>query len=224
MLTIVIPAHNEEANIGEVIRNVKKYVKQKYELFVVDDASTDSTVEIAKKLGAKIIHHDISQGGVVGKDFKMFKGEYIINLDADMEHHPKDIQKFIRALKKCDLVIGKRTCRSRIMESIIESVYPFPSNDFFCGFVAFRRKWIPFFIKHNVHLIWETHFAVWAAGGKICNVPTASFRASRPSRFGSGLKGNFKTLILFNRYRKHANRIRTNSCHKTINSRVSLPG
>lgn len=224
MLSIVIPARNEAENIAEVIRNIKKYVKQKYELFVVDDASTDATVKIAKSLGAKIIHHDVPKGGAVGRDFKKFRGEYVINLDADMEHHPKDISKFVEALKKCDLVIGERTYRSRIMESIIESFYPFPSKDFFCGYVAFRRKWIPFFIQHKVHLIWETHFAVWAAGGKICNVPIISLRATRPSRFGGNLKGNFKTWILFNRYRKHANQIREGTCHKTKNSKVPLPG
>ncbi len=213
MLTIVIPARNEAENIGKVILNIKKYVKQKYELFVIDDASTDDTAKIAKKLGAKIIHHKIPQGGVVGDDFKKFKGEYVISLDADMEHHPKDIPKFARALKSCDLVIGERNYRSRIMEKILETFYPFPAKDFFSGYVGFRRKWIPFFIQHETRLVWEAHFAVWAAGGKICNVRILCPRTSRPSRFGGSWKGNVKTWLFFNRYRKHANQIRKGTCH-----------
>ena len=225
MLTIVIPVHNEALNIGEVILGVKKYVKQKYELFVIDDASTDDTVKIAKKLGAKIIHHDIPQGGVIGDDFKKFKGEYIISLDADREHNPKDIPKFVEALKKCDLVLGERTYRSRIMECVLELFYPFPARDFFSGFVGFRKKWIPFFVQHNIRLVWESHFAVWAAGGRICNVKVIPPETKiRPSRFGGVLKGNVKTWIFFNRYRKHANQIRKGLCHKTRNSKVPSPG
>jgi len=224
MLTIVIPAHNEAENIAEVIRNIKKYVKQKYELFVIDDASTDDTVKIAKKLGAKIIHHDIPQGGVVGDDFKKFKGEYIISLDADLEHHPKYVAQFVNKLKKCDLVLGDRNYRSRMMEPILEFFYPFPTRDFLTGYIAFRRKWIPFFVQHNIRLVWEAHFAIWAAGGKICNVRILSAKSARPSRFGGSVKGNVKSWILFNRYRKHANQIRKGTCHKTRNSKVSSPG
>lgn len=223
MLTIVIPARNEEANIGEVIRNIKKYVKQKYELFVVDDASTDKTQSIARKLGAKIIYHKIPQGGVVGDDFKKFRGEFIISVDADMEHHPKDIPKFVKALKSCDLVIGGRNYRSRVMERILDFFCNFPVQDFLAGYVGVRRKWIPLFIRHNIRLVWEAHFAVWAAGGKICNVKVLCPRTTRPSRFGGSLKGNIKTWILFNRYRKHANKIRAGACHKTKSSKALLP-
>ncbi len=213
MLTIVIPARNEAENIGEVIRNIKKYVKRKYELFVINDASTDDTAKIAKRLGAKIIHHKIPQGGVIGDDFKNFKGEYIISLDADMEHHPKYIAQFVSALKKYDLVLGERNYRSRITERILEYIYPFPARDFLTGYVAFRREWIPFFVQHNIRLVWEAHFAIWAAGGKIGNVKFFSAKSARPSRFGGIVKGNVKSWILFNRCRKHANQIRNGTCH-----------
>lgn len=213
MITIVIPARNEANNIGEVIRNIKKHVTQKYELFVIDDASTDNTAEVARKLGAKVIRHRLPQGGVHGPDYKKFKGEFVISLDADMEHHPKDIPKFVRALKSRDLVLGERKYRSRIMERVLEFFCRFPARDFFTGFVGFRRKWIPFFIKHDVRLVWEAQFAVWAAGGNICNVQLTPAKSLRPSHFGGALKGNIKTWIFFNRYRRHARQIVDGTCH-----------
>ncbi|MEM3154541.1 MAG: glycosyltransferase family 2 protein [Candidatus Woesearchaeota archaeon] len=224
MLTIVIPVRNESATIAEVIKRIKKNVKQRHEIIVVDDASTDDTSKIAKKLGAKVIHHNLPQGGVVGDDFKNFKGEFVVSLDADLEHDPADIPKFVEALKGCDLVLGERNYRSRIMEYIIEIFYPFPARDFFTGYVGLRRKWIPFFVQHKIRLVWEAHFAVWAAGGKICNVSVACRRSPRPSRFGGSLKGNAKTWIFFNRYRIHARHIRANSCHRIKNSKAPLPG
>ncbi len=213
MLTLVIPARNEANNIGEVIRNIRKYVRQKYELFVIDDASTDNTSEVARKLGAKIIRHDLPQGGVYGPDYRHFKGEFIISMDADMEHNPKEIPKFVRALKNCDLVLGERKYRSRIMEPVLEFFCRFPARDFFTGFVGFRRELVPFFVKHDIRLVWEAHFAVWAAGGKICNVHLTPAESVRPTHFGGSLKGNIKTWIFFNRYRRHFREISAGTCH-----------
>jgi hypothetical protein len=213
MLTIVIPARNEAENIGEVIRNIKKYVKQKYELFVINDASTDDTAKIAKKLGAKIIHHDIPQGGIVGNDFKKFNGEYIISLDADMEHHPKDIPNIAKALKSCDVVVAARVWRSRVIENVLETVYSFPVEDIWSGFVGVRREWAPFIVKHELRLWLESYLAIDAAGGKLCSVPATTSKGLRPSRFGGAIKGTIKTLVFLRRYRKHANQIRNGTCH-----------
>lgn len=208
MITLVIPAKNEAKFIGGVIKDIKKQVKQLYEIVVIDDGSTDGTGQIAKRLGAKVVRHETSQGGVVGSDYKHFKGDPIISLDADGEHNPKDIEKFAAALKTHDMVIGVRNYRSRIMEPIIETIVTFPVKDFFDGYTGFRRKWIALFEKYNVRLVWESHFVVWKMGGKMGNVVLSEGKRNvRPSRFGGAIKGNWKTFVRYVAYASRANEI-----------------
>ena len=66
-LAVVIPAYNEEASIGAVIRSIPKLNKRisKTEVIVVDDGSTDKTSAIAKSLGAYVVSHNGNKG--VGK-------------------------------------------------------------------------------------------------------------------------------------------------------------
>ena len=58
-ISIVIPTYNEEINIERCLSSIirQNYPSQKIELIVVDDDSTDNTINIAKKFGAKILHN-----------------------------------------------------------------------------------------------------------------------------------------------------------------------
>jgi len=224
MLTIIIPSYNGEKCVGVVIDNVKKYVRQPYELFVVDDCSSDRTSEVAKRHGAKVIRHKQNFGGVAPEDYKNFKGDKIIALDDDMEHHPKDIPKLVKALDNCDIVIAARTWRSRLVERILDNICNFPCDDVWSGFIGFRRKWIDLVQKHRLRLWLETHLAIPAAGGRICNVQATTSKGLRPSRFGGQFRGTIKTILFLRRYQKHAALIGKNSCHKTKSSSAPSTG
>jgi len=81
----VIPACNEENNIGKIIREVKKYVSN---IVVVDDGSRDKTKYVAEKAGAVVLRHIVNLGKgaalKTGCDFAVKKGaKFIITLDAD---------------------------------------------------------------------------------------------------------------------------------------------
>lgn len=87
-ISIVVPTYNEEKNIQDCLESIfrQKYPKDKLEVLVIDDNSTDRTLEIAKKFPVKILisgkkHGEISK--MTG--FKAAKGEYCMYLDADNE-------------------------------------------------------------------------------------------------------------------------------------------
>ncbi|MBM3231754.1 glycosyltransferase family 2 protein [Candidatus Pacearchaeota archaeon] len=90
-LTIVIPTYNESKDIVECLDSIskQKYDKKKFEVIIVDNCSTDKTVEIAKKyskkIDLKIVFNKIKDAEVskmVG--FKKAKGQYFMYMDADM--------------------------------------------------------------------------------------------------------------------------------------------
>jgi glycosyltransferase involved in cell wall biosynthesis len=107
----IIPAHNEELHIAEVIRGVRKFVNK---VIVVDDGSNDRT-KYESRNADKIVSHMINLGkGMAlrtGFDVAIDMGaDIIITIDGDMQNDPEDIPRFIKALKKTnsDIIIGKR--------------------------------------------------------------------------------------------------------------------
>jgi len=105
-----IPAYNEEKTVADIIKRTKRYCS----VIVVDDGSKDRTAELAKKAGAIVIKHEKNKGYggslIDGIDEAIKrKAEFIITLDADGQHNPNDIPKFIEALKNgYDVVSGSR--------------------------------------------------------------------------------------------------------------------
>ncbi len=113
----VIPAYNEEATIGQVVTQAKRYLD---EVIVISDGSSDGTFEAAAAAGAHAIQHVKNKGK--GLSLKLgcnkareFTPDIIIFLDGDGQHTPDDIPKFIRKLiaDKLDIVIGSRFLDSK---------------------------------------------------------------------------------------------------------------
>jgi glycosyltransferase involved in cell wall biosynthesis len=107
----VIPAYNEEHHIANVVTGALEYLH----VLVIDDGSSDATAEIAKSAGALIQIQDPNQGKGIAlqSGFKMaIEGGYqaVVTLDADGQHDPAEIPKFLHAYQAdhSDLVIGKR--------------------------------------------------------------------------------------------------------------------
>ena len=107
---IIIPAHNEENNIEEVIKKTKKFAKN---ILVVNDGSKDRTAIIAEKSGAFVLKHIVNLGKgaalKTGCEYAIKKGaEKIVALDADGQHDPKEIPEFVKALNNANIVFGYR--------------------------------------------------------------------------------------------------------------------
>jgi glycosyltransferase involved in cell wall biosynthesis len=119
ILSVVIPAYNEEHGISEIASRVlsvgpdlKKAGVEELELLVVDDGSKDQTAEVASKIpGVKLIRHSQNKGygAALKTGFSKASGELIGFLDADGTYPPEYFpQLCLAALNGMDLVIGSR--------------------------------------------------------------------------------------------------------------------
>jgi len=107
-----IPAYNEAATIGTVVNAAKEYADT---VLVVDDGSTDDTVEVAKAAGATVYEHDrnVGYGGALNSIFQQANrgdADYLVVLDADGQHDPSDIPELIEQQREsgAEIVIGNR--------------------------------------------------------------------------------------------------------------------
>ena len=84
LISVIMPVKNGEKYIKEAIDNIKKQ-NMNVEIIVIDDGSNDSTSEIAKEYGCKVIKNDISKGQVAAKNMgiKSANGKYIMFHDHD---------------------------------------------------------------------------------------------------------------------------------------------
>ncbi len=109
-VSIIIPAFNEEASIGDVIKSIKtKYPD--FEIIVVNDASTDNTAEIAEKAGAKVLSHpyNIGNGASIKTGMRVASGDFFVTMDGDGQHRPEDIGKLLAEMQTYDMAVGQRT-------------------------------------------------------------------------------------------------------------------
>ncbi len=150
-----MPAFNEEKYIGSLVLKTRQYVDQ---VIIVDDGSTDNTVEIAKLAGAKVIRHKQNKGygaaiQSIFAEAKKIDPDILVILDADAQHRPVEIPNLIKPIRdgSYDCVIGTRHEQAkkipfyrRIGQSIIlrsvKTISKDSLSDTECGFRAFSRK------------------------------------------------------------------------------------
>ncbi len=83
-ITVIIPCLNEEQGIERVLRAMPEFVD---EVIVVDNNSTDRTVEVAASLGAKVIREDVrGYGRAYKRGFAAATGDLIVTLDGDQSY------------------------------------------------------------------------------------------------------------------------------------------
>ena len=112
-LSIVMPAYNEEKNIGKTIDSVLE--KGYNDIIVVDDGSKDKTYEIAKSKGVIVLKHIVNcgQGAALqtGTDYAILrKSDIIVHFDSDGQHSAGEIKKIISPILegKVSATLGSR--------------------------------------------------------------------------------------------------------------------
>ncbi|WP_347463932.1 glycosyltransferase family 2 protein [Acinetobacter thermotolerans] len=109
-ISIVLPAKNESAAIGQTLAQIQQ-LQLAHEIIVVNDGSTDQTKQAAESAGAKVVTHPYSKGNgaAIKTGARTATGDIIVFMDADGQHDPQDIPRLIEKIEQgYDLVVGAR--------------------------------------------------------------------------------------------------------------------
>ena len=161
-VVVTIPAFNEAATVGEVIRAVPKNIAgvETVSVVVINDGSTDNTAEVAAQAGAKVISFSCNRG--LGAAFAQairtalgLGADIIVNIDADGQFDPKDIPKLLAPLLegRADMVTASRFVDphlipkmpwikkwgNRRVTNIVNKLAAQQLHDVSCGFRAYSR-------------------------------------------------------------------------------------
>lgn len=200
---ILIPSFNEEKTLNLILKKLKTY-----KVVVIDDCSSDNTIQLKKKYkNVKIITNKKN----LGYEFSLLKGlkylknknfHYVLTLDADGEHCISNIKKIKLFCNKHspDLIIGNRSRKNRISEKIISFLFKirFNISDPLSGFKAYKLSVLKPLIKNYkikkkffvdvVNLFLEKKL-------KILNINIKSnSKPIRKSRVGNPIIANFKIM------------------------------
>ncbi|HTV43410.1 MAG TPA: glycosyltransferase family 2 protein [Candidatus Sulfotelmatobacter sp.] len=163
-ISFVVPCYNEEGNLRELFKAIRAVIEPlniSYEILVTDDRSADKSWEILKEFAAadnrvRIFRLEINRGESAAQwvAMKAAKGKYIVTLDADLQNDPKDLPKFLEALKGYDCVCGSRVAvraqsdsfvkvaSSRIANWVRNKLSDENISDAGCCYRAFKRECI----------------------------------------------------------------------------------
>jgi glycosyltransferase involved in cell wall biosynthesis len=197
---LIIPAYNEEKTIGNVVNVVSLYGQA----IVVDDASTDKTASIASSSGAIVVKHSVNLGyeSSLESGFREASGmgiEIVVTLDADGQHNPKLVKKFIASIiSGNDLVLGVRDSFPRISEALfaLYSYHKFGIKDPMCGMKAYKidsYKKVGYF--DSCKLVGsELAFILVLDGGKFEQIPFLVEKREGKSKYGDAFSANVRIL------------------------------
>ncbi|HEX6616149.1 MAG TPA: glycosyltransferase family 2 protein [Gemmatimonadales bacterium] len=158
LVSVVMPCLNEEAAIGACIEKIRRTLDAAGiagEIVVCDNGSTDDSVAIAERMGARVVHQpERGYGNAYLKGFDSARGRYLVMGDADDTYDFTMIPEFLRALDGHDFVTGSRyldggdahisplhrwfgnPALTRILNLLFGTRY----TDVYCGFRAFSRE------------------------------------------------------------------------------------
>src|SRR5581483_7020921 len=163
-LSLVIPCYNEQDNLRPLLKAIHDAVdplKLPYEIVITDDCSRDHSWAILKELAAadprlrvQRFAFNCGESAASWAGMKAARGKYIVTLDADLQNDPRDLPKFLDALKQFDCVCGTRVkvrgesdgfvrvASSRIANAVRNKLSGEQITDAGCTYRAFRRECI----------------------------------------------------------------------------------
>lgn len=168
----VISNYNEEQLIERCIGDFRENATVESDLLVIDNASTDRSVELILKSGASCLRHPVNTGGSAGvlktALLYSFLNDYDIycHMDGDCQHNARELAKLVRPVAdgKADIVIGSRFLDGKGFQSLFmrrTGIFLFSSlvsritgqkiTDLTSGFRAYSKKAIGFFATHYPH-------------------------------------------------------------------------
>ncbi len=139
-ISIIIPAYNEEENIGALLKRLKGVASDDWEIIVINDCSEDRTPDICLEYDVKVVSHPyrMGNGASIKTGMRNAVGEILVLMDGDGQHKPEDIARLLEGMEKYDMVVGARSWESQSgwSRGLANKVY-----NFFASYVA--NKTIP---------------------------------------------------------------------------------
>ena len=198
---VLIPALNAESSLAELVHRLRAAIGAA-EIVVVDDGSTDRTNEVAGSVGAVVLRHagNRGKGAALQTGFEYLRTQpgidFIVTMDADLQHAPEDVPKFFLLQQRtdADIVIGWRErigtrmpVHRRLSNSVTSALVGIkagvPIKDSQCGFRLLRRSVMEHVQIESAGYEAETEFLIKAArrGYQIEFVPVQTIYGTEKS-------------------------------------------
>ena len=218
---IIVPAFREEHRIGDVVKAIREKCPN---VIVIDDGSEDGTARCAEEAGAMVIRHPQNKGkGVAfnsGFKYAREKGfDLVITMDADGQHSPTEIPKFIEAYVRTGIpvLVGNRMwdtkdmpqirwLTNRFMSWMLSRVMGQYVPDTQCGYRLYRCEVIPFVAAESERFAAESEILLHIArrGIRIGDVRIATIYGEEKSK----VNPLFDTFRFFSMLLKYRGRMR----------------
>jgi glycosyltransferase involved in cell wall biosynthesis len=159
-VSVVVPAFNEAESLPELVERVRGVLAEtgrSWELVVVDDGSTDGTLEVLKRLAASVPElrfrsflRNYGKAAALDVAFREAGGAVVITMDADLQDDPAEIPALLEKLDQgWDLVSGwkrvrhdplSKTLPSKVFNATVSAFAGVRLHDFNCGLKAYRAE------------------------------------------------------------------------------------
>lgn len=192
--SIVVPFHNEEENVTALydqLKDVMEHVGDSFEIIFVDDGSRDRTYRLLEEIAAVDsrvlvikLRRNFGQTSALAAGFDNAQGDYVLAMDGDLQHDPREIPNFLSKLEEgYDVVSGWRAQRadnfvmrripSRVANWMVAKLSGVNIHDFGTTFKAYRRE-----VIQSIPLYGQMHrfipaLASWW-GASICEIPISN--------------------------------------------------
>ncbi|MEA3346398.1 MAG: glycosyltransferase family 2 protein [Chloroflexota bacterium] len=158
-ISVVLPAYNEEANVGQAVRRAIQAVAahtSDYEVIIVDDGSRDRTSEVVQEImeehpQVRLVRHEVNRGygGALRSGFKAASKDLIFLTASDNQYDPSEIGRLLPFMEDADIVAGFRAHRrdpflrrvyAWAWNALVNLLFGYLSRDVDCAFKLFRRE------------------------------------------------------------------------------------
>ncbi len=210
-ICVIIPAHNESENIGEVVKEIKA---KNLDVVVIDDGSVDHSGKIAEEKGAIVLKNEKKQGKgrslQKGFDYALQHNyDGVITMDGDGQHAPSDLDNFIEKIETgvWGVVVGNRMGQhkqmplvryltNRLMSSLISALCKHNIPDSQCGYRYIHSDVLKRINLSAKDFEIETEVLLKAAkkGSQIASVPIKTIYRNEHSKI-SPLKDTIRFFI-----------------------------
>ncbi|HEX5729222.1 glycosyltransferase family 2 protein [Microbacterium sp.] len=212
---IIVPAWNEAGNVGTTVREIRA-ASPSYDVVVIDDGSADQTSRVARDAGARVLTlpFNLGVGGAMRTGFTYAQRQgytRAIQVDADGQHNPSDIDRVLSGLDQADISIGARFAEVGdysvrgprrwamvVLAKVVSRVAKTPLTDVTSGFRAANARAIDQYVRYYpAEYLGDTLDSLVAAchaGLTVTQVPVA-MRARTHGRPSQGAVGSTKYLL-----------------------------